>query len=157
MSPSRWRILLVVASVAGVLVALGVAQATVEPNAAPNTQPSPSRFADDGSESIQAAVTRQTLLWAVVNSDGSLARDKGARDANRIATGQYEVLFDQRVSNCAYVASIGIDTSQGSATPGEISTAARSGARNGVFVATQNSSGADASRSFHLAVFCPAR
>jgi hypothetical protein len=156
MSSSRWKVLLSMALVASALVALGVAQAMAK-SSAPNTQPSQSKFADDGSGSFQAATTRTSLLWAVVDGDGRLARDKGARDANRLSPGRYEVLFNQNVRNCAYVASIGLSAHQGVASPGQISTSGRFGARNGVFVATQNSSGADASRSFHLAVFCPTR
>jgi hypothetical protein len=153
MSSSRWKVLLLVALVAGALVALGVAQAMAK-GSAPNTQPSQSKFANNGSGSVQAAA-RSTVLWAVVDFEGHLARDEGARDANRLSTGRYEVLFNQNVRNCAYVASIGLSTSQGAATPGQISTAGRNGARNGVFVSTQDSSGALANRSFHLAVFCP--
>ena len=152
----RWKLLLSMALVASALVALGVAQAMAR-SSAPNTQPSQSKFADNGSGSFQAAATSTTLLWAVVDSDGHLARDEGARDAKRLEPGRYEVLFNQNVRNCAYVASLGLSTSEGAATPGQISTAGRSGARNGVFVSTQDSSGALASRSFHLAVFCPTR
>ena len=154
MSSSRWKVLLSMALVVSALVALGVAQVMAKSNA-PNTQPSQSKFADNGSGSVQAAATSTRLLWAVVDGDGRLARDEGARDADRLSPGRYEVLFNRNVRNCAYVASIGLSGHEGVASPGQISTAGRNGARNGVFVSTQNSSGGDASRSFHLAVFCP--
>jgi hypothetical protein len=154
MSSSRWKVLLWVTLVASALVALGVVQAMAK-SSAPNTEPSHSKFAENGSGSIQAAARGTTLLWAVVDSDGRLARDEGARDADRLEPGRYEVLFNQNVRNCAYVASIGLSTSEGTATPGQISTSGRKGDRNGVFVSTQDSKGAEASRSFHLAVFCP--
>jgi hypothetical protein len=45
-------------------------------------------------------------LWAVVNSDGTLARSKGVTSAARIFIGQYRLTFNQNVDNCAYSATI---------------------------------------------------
>jgi hypothetical protein len=155
---SKWSVLLVAvaAAVFGgvVLIGSGFAQ-TSELQDSANSQPSKSRFAAEGSGDFQASATNARVLWAVVSSDGRLARDKGARDANRLRTGNYEVIFERNVRRCAYVASIGLPGTEGMASPGQISTVGRVGARNGVFVATQNSSGGRASRGFHLVVNCP--
>jgi hypothetical protein len=155
---SKWSVLLVAvaAAVFGgvVLIGSGFAQ-TSELQDSANSQPSKSRFAAEGSGDFQASATNARVLWAVVASDGRLARDKGARDANRLRTGNYEVIFERNVRRCAYVASIGLPGAEGMASPGQISTVGRVGARNGVFVATQNSSGGRASRGFHLVVNCP--
>ena len=157
MVSSKWSVLLVgVAALAfaGVLlIGSGFAQTPVQDTA--NSQPSESRFADDGSGDFQASAANASVLWAVVSSDGRLVRDKGAQDANRVGTGRYEVIFARNVRSCAYIASIGLPGAEGVAPPGQISTAGRNGARNGVFVATQNSSGGRASRGFHLVVNCP--
>ena len=155
---SKWSVLLTAMAAvvfAGfLLMAYGFAQTSAHNSA--NSQPSKSRFAAEGSGDFQASATNRNVLWAVVSSDGRLARDKGARDANRLRTGNYEVIFERNVRSCAYVATIGLPGAEGMASPGQISTVGRLGARNGVFVATQNSSGGRASRGFHLVVNCPA-
>jgi hypothetical protein len=94
-----------------------------------------------------------TRLTAVVNSSGSLARSQGTTSAGRVATGSYEVIFSQDVTNCTYVASIG---NPDVLTPpdGAIGVARRNGNPNGVFVATRDTAGALADRPFHLVVVC---
>jgi len=92
-----------------------------------------------------------SALWAVVRVEGTLARGSHATSAD-IFGGGYKVLFDQDVTNCAYVASIGGSTF--TVMDGEISATRLVGNANGVFVATFDSTGANASRPFHLAVHC---
>ena len=154
MSGRRASVVLVVALLMGALVAFGLTQATAQDN--PNSQPSTSEAAaDDSSGSFQTLQVRR-VVWAVVNSDGTLARGQGALDANRLDVGQYEVLFDRVVRRCAYTATIGISRAVGVEAPGEITVAGRAGARNGVFISTHDSTGAFADRGFHLTVNCPA-
>jgi hypothetical protein len=43
-------------------------------------------------------------LWAVVDAEGNLVRNKGATSAVRSFEGAYEVSFNRNVSNCAYTA-----------------------------------------------------
>ena len=93
-----------------------------------------------------------TRLTAVVNGTGSLARSQGTTSAGRIAAGRYEVIFNQNVTACTYVASVG-DPATG-ATAGEIGVASRTGNVNGVFVLTRNSAGVDTDLPFHLIVVC---
>ena len=53
-----------------------------------------------------ARSTQLKTLWAVVNSDGTLARGKGVTSISKPAatTGEYEVKFRQDVDRCAYSA-----------------------------------------------------
>ena len=108
---------------------------------------------------IPAAAARATgTLFAVVNGfDGTLARGAGAVSAAKIPgfTGAYEVLFNQDVDRGAFLATIGLSATSGQEVPGEIVVNLRVGTTNGVFVQTSDSSGADADRSFHLAVVLP--
>lgn len=89
----------------------------------------------------------------VATATGSLARSQGTTSAGRIGTGEYEVIFNQDVSNCTYLATLGVPTASATA-PGEIAVSPRFQNVNGVFVATYNSAGAGADRSFHLVVVC---
>ena len=99
-----------------------------------------------------------TALFAVVAADGTLVRGSGVTAAGRPAgfpVGAYQVAFNQDVTNCALIATIGrIDSQPFNPDEGEIGTAYRDGAANAVFVKTRGSAGAEANRSFHLAVFC---
>jgi len=95
-----------------------------------------------------------TKLTAVVNASGSLARSQGTTSAGHVGTGLYEVIFNQNVTACTYVASIGNPT-PGALTPyGMISVVPRNGNANGVGVATLNTAGAAADLPFHLIVVC---
>ena len=143
----------------GVLVVLGMSQATAQNN--PNSQTSTSKLAADaGSGSVQAT-TLKKVLWAVVKSDGTLARGKGALSATQfgVSNGTYGVRFDRDVTKCVYTATIGLsavqDTVTGTSPPGEITVAPLVNVPNGVFVSTHNSAGTSESRGFHLALNCP--
>ncbi|MEV4479013.1 hypothetical protein [Micromonospora coxensis] len=91
-------------------------------------------------------------LYAVVNADGALARGLGAASSARLATGMYQVVFDQDVSAAAYVGTLGLPGAAGVAPSGAITVAGRTGIPNGVFVKTFAGDGSAADRSFHLAV-----
>jgi hypothetical protein len=93
-------------------------------------------------------------LWAIINADGTTARDFGVTSSEDLgvgAPGAYRVFFNRSVSNCAYIASLG--DGAGNTFQGEVS-ASRAVESNGVFVQTANSSGGAADRAFNLAVFC---
>jgi len=94
--------------------------------------------------------------WAIVDSAGTVVRGNRVVSATRVATGQFEVIFDRgpaTVRTCAYVATLA--TPDFGTVPGEISAASRSGNPNGVFVRTWDSTGTAANLGFHLAVLCP--
>lgn len=99
--------------------------------------------------------TAATKLWAVVASNGSLSRGSGATASTRTGTGVYRVTFNQTVTACAYIASLG-DT--GSTAPGEgnfISTSGDAGNTSAVDVYAWNRNGLAAEdHAFHLAVLC---
>jgi hypothetical protein len=95
--------------------------------------------------------TAQTF-FAVVNADGTLARGFQANSSQRLATGQYEVIFAHDLTGSAYVATIGSSQTSGTEPTGEITVVGRAGAANGVFITTTDSAGVFADRGFHLAV-----
>jgi len=99
--------------------------------------------------------TNATDLWAIVNSTGGVVAGNGvnASTTEWISgyPGAYEVLFDQPVSSCSYLATIGIS---GVPPPGFISVAPRYSSTWGVFVQTYDSSGVATNESFELGVFC---
>ena len=106
-----------------------------------------------GAAGPQGPAGAVTKLWAVMNASGSIARTSGATSAGRLGAGQYEVIFNQDVRECAYVASIG-DPSTGIILPGIAAVARRAGNNNGVRVETRSLAGGFLDRSFHLLVVC---
>ena len=93
-------------------------------------------------------------VWAVVNSDGTLARGFHVASTANLTAGGYEVIFDRNVRNCAYVASQG-DSGAGAVPPaGHISVVGRSNNVNGVFISTFDAAGFFTNRGFHLTVHC---
>jgi len=93
-----------------------------------------------------------TALWAVVDQNGTLVRNKGASSALKLSTGQYQVVFNQDVTGCSYQATVG---DPGSNPQGGIASAQqRININGGVHVVTWTVVGALADRPFHLAVFC---
>lgn len=94
--------------------------------------------------------------WAVVETNGTLVRGRNVVRSTRLATGQYEVIFTDDISQGAYVATIG---RPGIATEpaGQIGVALRcclAGAEvnKGVWVDTHDSGGGWSDRAFHLIV-----
>ena len=92
-------------------------------------------------------------LTAVVNASGSLARSQGTTSAGRLAAGRYEVIFNQAVTACTYVATLG-DPATSDPPAGEIGVASRTGNANGVLVLTRGSFGGVTDLPFHLVVVC---
>jgi hypothetical protein len=94
------------------------------------------------------------LKWAVVGSDGSLARGGHVTSTTHLSAGNYEVAFDTNVHKCAFTATVGTTSTGSVATPGEITVAGRAGNKMAVFVHTEDRSGVAADSSFHLGVTC---
>jgi hypothetical protein len=90
--------------------------------------------------------------YAVVNSDGTLARGHHAVKSDRLATGQYEVIFDSNVRGGAYIATIGLSGSTQFSPPGQITVAGRFHNVNGVFITTSDAGGKPKDMGFHLGV-----
>ena len=98
--------------------------------------------------------------WAVVNSDGTIARASSAAvvegDLHVAGSGVYEVNFGKDVSKCAYQATLG-GTGTAFEPPGTISVTgdADGDGPNDVTVSTFNVAGAALDGPFHLTVTCP--
>ncbi len=89
------------------------------------------------------------LKWAV--SDGSsMTRSSGATGFTKLGTGQYEVTFGSNVSQCAYVASTIVSSSQALT----VFTAGGHLSANGVYVETKNQGGGLSDAPFSLFVSC---
>ncbi|MGN9764346.1 hypothetical protein ACTMS2_04160 [Micromonospora sp. SD12] len=128
------------------------------PRRAPAAQPVPR---DDDAARADAETTTcagvglpatARVLFAVVHASGGLARGLGVATASRLATGVYQVVFDQDVTAAGYVGTVGLPGSTGVAPCGKIVVAGRTGIPNAVFVSTFADDGRPADRPFHLAV-----
>jgi hypothetical protein len=91
-------------------------------------------------------------LWAVIAANGTTARGSHVTSSEKLAPGQFVVIFDRDVKACAYAGSLGGTASE--SVVGQLSVTRRSINANGVFVRTYDSAGTAADKSFHLAVFC---
>ncbi|MEV1330847.1 hypothetical protein AB0J20_14865 [Micromonospora costi] len=124
----------------------------------PGTQPAPEEGdavrADDEvtTDATVGLPASARVLFAVVTANGTLIRGLGVAAASRLATGMYQVTFDQDVSAAGYVGTLGLAGSAGVAPAGQIAVAGRTGIPNGVFVETFASDGTAADRPFHLTV-----
>jgi hypothetical protein len=89
-----------------------------------------------------------TTLWAVVNQNGSLVRGSGVTETKELLlAGNYEVVFNRDVSQCAYSGTMAF-------TSGQIEVEERGGVPDGVFVETFDAVGTHAQRKFNVEVFC---
>jgi hypothetical protein len=93
-------------------------------------------------------------MWAVVNSDGTVARSYRTTSAAKLGTGAYEVVFAQDVTGCAYNLTPGLSATSGTPPVGGVSVTGRSANPNGIFVTTFNSSGTYTDSGFHVRVKC---
>jgi hypothetical protein len=107
----------------------------------------------DSAEFLQNAaafVQATQVSWAIVQANGTLVRGVNATSSAKLATGNYEVVFNRDVSQCAYQATISDST-----LPAEIGAQPRTGNANAVFVTTWGASPANpADKPFHLSVIC---
>ena len=92
--------------------------------------------------------------WAVVGSDGTIARKLNAKSASHLDVGEYEVLFNSNVRGCAYTGTVGLPGSSGSSDPGYMTVVGRASNSKGVYIETFDSTGARADLGFHLLVSC---
>jgi hypothetical protein len=95
-----------------------------------------------------------TALWAVINQDGTVARQHGgAAGTFREDIGTYDVFFNRDVSNCAYVASLG-GADAGTPPDGSVGVTNVVDLNNALYIKVRNSAGNNANLPFHVAVFC---
>jgi hypothetical protein len=93
-------------------------------------------------------------LWAVVNETGTLSRASGATSSVLASTGVYHVVFDQSVTSCGAIASLGLNGSYATQAAGTASVTGLSGNSAGLVVSTYNATGVAFDASFHVAVTC---
>jgi hypothetical protein len=103
-------------------------------------------------DAAELAIPSGQYGYAVVNSNGTLARGHHAVRSDRLAQGQYQVIFDSNVRHGAYIATIGLSGSTQFAAPGQITVAGRLNNINGVFITTSDAAGKPTDRGFHLGV-----
>lgn len=102
-----------------------------------------------------AGLTRQLLVAA----NGTKSNDRGGVVSSaKLADGRYQVIFDADVRSCALSATL-VEQAPPPGDPtapvtGQIAVAPLEGNANGIHIATTDSAGAYADRSFHLLVSC---
>ena len=98
--------------------------------------------------------------WAVVNSDGTIARASSSAvtvgDAHVVGSGVYEIDFGKDVHACEYQATLG-GTGTAAVPAGQITVTGDTDgdSPNDVTVSTFNSAGVATDGSFHVLVTCP--
>jgi hypothetical protein len=100
-----------------------------------------------------AAVADGVSRHAVVNADGTLARGRGTTSSAKSAAGQYQVVFDGVVTDCAVSATLA-DPATGAPPSGEVAAGLVASNANAVEVATRDSAGVAGDRPFHLILSC---
>jgi len=97
-------------------------------------------------------------FFAVVNANATLARGHGVVGVQRnpgADAGAYLVAFSQDISNCAFVATIGVSDNSGISQVGIVSVLT-SNSNRAAFVQTRDRTGVSiVDRPFHLIVTCP--
>jgi hypothetical protein len=114
----------------------------------------------DGQDSA-AFYGGSNVLWALVESDGSLIRGKGVLASflftPGVSDGAYEIVFTRNVDNCAYSATLFNSTAgRGNQAPeGEVGIAPLSTSpTNGLAIQTHNSAGTGVDHDYSLLVLC---
>lgn len=120
------------------------------PAAAERNQPVPGAVPEKGIQPPAGSVS----YTAIVDSDGTLVRGKGATSATSFGAGSYEVVFVTDVTGCAFVATIGIANGDGSVPAGYISVVGRAGNASAIYVETRDLNGALSTVPFHVDVGC---
>ena len=93
-------------------------------------------------------------IFAVVNSDGTLARGVATSSTLRQSAGTYRVTFTRDVSDCAFTGTLG-NAGGGFPPSGTVGIAFSDTATpNDIYVETRNTAGALTDASFHVDVAC---
>lgn len=95
------------------------------------------------------------VLYAIVNSNGTLDQGKGAVSSAPAGTGTYNVIFDRNISTCASVATPADSTASGVVSAEEVTLNQLAGNPNGFFVVARNSDGTAVNSAFTIVVVCP--
>lgn len=100
--------------------------------------------------SFHLSVLCSAGLWAVVASNGVLDRGSHVISASQLGGGSFQVIFDQNITGCSFVATLG-ETSYGTLPAGAITLSGRAGTTNGVYIEINYGTTPE---PFHLGVFC---
>ena len=139
------------AGVASVLTLAGTGIAAATSHGSP--QP-PGQVAQTPQKADSASLCR--ALFAVVNSDGSLARAGWPGTTSTLLnTGQYQVSFPRDITACGFVGTVGLSSFGGTSPKGMVTLAGRAGNANAVYIETSDPTGGLTSMGFHLSVQCP--
>jgi len=92
-------------------------------------------------------------LWAVVNSNATLASSNGATSVARTSAGNHSVVFDPDVSQCSYTATLG-SSSSAFVGNGTVQATNSNQFGNTVWMRTQLRNGTEVDLGFHLVVNC---
>jgi hypothetical protein len=116
----------------------------------------PSETTGGAAAAAAAEVTPAKDFYAVVSSDGTLVRGRGAVSVERVNVGAYHVVFFRKIRTCAWVATVGSPGTpvSGAEPGGQVSVAAISGTPQGIEVITFDNQGRWEDRGFHLQVSC---
>ena len=95
-----------------------------------------------------------TFCFAVINSNGTLARGRGVKSVSHLGTGTYQVLFNFDIDQCGFQFTLAQPSFSGSLPASTITGAGRVGTVNGIFVQTFNQSGTLADLPFHALITC---
>jgi hypothetical protein len=80
--------------------------------------------------------------------------DRSGKSSTNTGTGTYDVLFNKNISSCAWVGGPGFGSAGGTQPASFVTTAAKTGASNGVTVSTFSLLGLAANEPFLLQVMC---
>ncbi len=93
--------------------------------------------------------------FAAVSTEGGTLQRRGVLSSFKIGDdGDYQVVFDKLITNCAYTATIASETGVSSALRGQIGVGLAASDNRALVVQTTNAQGSPAKRPFHVAVFC---
>jgi hypothetical protein len=93
--------------------------------------------------------------WVVSDNAGNMNRGNGVKEFRHVETGEWEITFDDDMTTCVYVASIGDPGKVPVTELGLVFTASGRDSANGVRVQTMNRDGAPTDFPFHLQIVCP--
>jgi hypothetical protein len=105
-------------------------------------------------EPFHVSVVCNAGLWALINADASIARSSGVTSAASEGTGEFQVIFDQDVTDCSYIVSPGLNGSIGSTAPYFVGVTGRLGNPDGVWVTTYDDTGVATNESFFIEAIC---
>ena len=95
------------------------------------------------------------VLWAIMNSNGTLDQGNGVVSVQKSGNGFYAVTFNRNISTCAGVATPADTTATGNISASEARLNQLAATPNGVFIQTSTSAGAPVDSAFTIVMVCP--